>query len=143
MIRSLIQGMLNQRPGNRVDGRDEMWDLGDEERQWISRMVDRVQSTFTEVENNLQSILPDAERPPRANDPDPLVRATNRYPCVMWVSLETRRLILRKVFEKAPAHAKEPRERCTGFCRLLEFNQGASAIARTLIVKMVIASLGS
>ena len=64
------------------------------------------------------------------NDPDPLIKATFRYPCGMWVSPETRRLVLRKVFEKAHTHAKELKElrdsRCTGFCRLLEFNQGAS-----------------
>jgi len=42
-----------------------MRDLGHEERLWISRTVDRAQSAFTEAEKNPQSILPDAERPPR------------------------------------------------------------------------------
>ena len=83
-----------------------MWALGEEERKWMSRMVDRAQGAFIEADNNLEPILPDAERPPLANDPDPLVRATHRYPCGMWISAETRRLILRKVFEKAPGHAK-------------------------------------
>jgi len=62
----------------------------------------------------------------------------------MWGSSETSRLILRKVFEKAPTHAKElENSRCTGFCRLLEFNQGASDKVQALILKMVLASLGS
>jgi len=106
VIRSLIQGIINQRPGNRVEGRDEMWDLDDEERQWMSRMVDRAQRAFVEADNNLEPILPDAERPPQANDPDPLIRATHRYPCGLWVNLETRRMVLRKIYDKAPGHAK-------------------------------------
>ena len=88
--------MLNQRPGYRADDRGEMWDLGDEERLWMSRMVDRAQGPFTEADNNLEPILQDAERSPLANDPDPLVRATHRYPCGMLISPETRRLILNK-----------------------------------------------
>jgi len=135
--------MIDQRPGNEEADRGEMWDLEDEEREWISRMVDRAQRAFIEADNNLESVLPDAVRPPLASDPDPLIRAIYRYPCSLWFSTEMEQTILRKVFEKVPTHAKEPRERCTGFCRLLEFNEGASAIARTLIGKMVIASLGS
>jgi hypothetical protein len=33
--------MIDQRPGNEEADRGEMWDLEDEEREWISRMVDR------------------------------------------------------------------------------------------------------
>ena len=72
----------------------------------MSRMVDRAQGAFIEADNNLEPILPDAVRPPLANDPDPLVRATHRYPCGLWISQEIRRLVLRKVFEKVPNHAK-------------------------------------
>ena len=41
MLRGLVRGMIDQRPGNEAEGRGEMWDLEDEEREWISRMVDR------------------------------------------------------------------------------------------------------
>ena len=98
--------MLNQRPGIRADDRGAVLDLEDEERIWVREMVDRAQGAFTEAEDNLEPILPDAVRPPLANDPDPLVRETHRYPCGMWISIETRRLVLRKVFEKAPGHAR-------------------------------------
>jgi hypothetical protein len=106
VIRSLIQLMLNQRPGISADDRGAMMDLEDEERIWVREMVDRAQGAFIEAENNLEPILPDAGLPPLANDPDPLVRATHRYPCGLWISLETRRRVLRKVFEKVPGHAK-------------------------------------
>ena len=92
-------------------------------------MVDRAQGAFIEAVNNLEPILPDAVRPPLANDPDPLVRAAHRYPCGLWISPDTRRLVLRKVFEKVPGHAKIQDmidRKCTGFCILLEFNEGAS-----------------
>ena len=88
MIRGLIQGMVDQRPGNNADGRGEMWALGEEERQWMSRMVDRAQAAFIEADNNLEPILPDPKRPPLASDPDPLIRATYRYPCGLWVNAD-------------------------------------------------------
>ena len=138
--------MVDQRPGNNADDRGEMWALGEEERKWMSRMVDRAQGVFVEADNNLEPILPDAERPILASDPDPIVRATHRYPCSLWISPERGRLILRRVFEKAPSHDKiqEMRDlRCTGFCRLLEFNQGASEHIQALLLKIVVASLRS
>jgi len=90
--------MIDQRPGNEEADRGEMWDLEDEEREWISRMVDRAQRAFIEADNNLESVLPDAVRPPLASDPDPLIRAIYRYPCSLWFSTEMEQAILRKVF---------------------------------------------
>ena len=106
MIRNLTHIMLYQRPGISSDDRGVVEDLEDDERTWTSNLVNRAQGAFIEADNNLEPILPDAVRPPLANDPDPLVRATHRYPCGLWISPETRRLVLRKVFEKAPNHAK-------------------------------------
>ena len=69
------------------------------------------------------------------------------YVAAMSHSMEIRRLVLRKVFDKVPNHAKDIREltdsRCTGFCRLLDFTRGAPQEVYTLIFRISIASLGS
>ena len=48
----------------------------------------------------------------------------------MRYSLETRQLVLRRIFEQAPHHAKKLRQlarsNCTGFCKLFEFNNRIS-----------------
>ena len=65
----------------------------------------------------------------------------------MRYSLETRQLVLRRIFEQAPHHAKKLRQlvrsNCTGFCKLLEFNNRASEEAKDLIFRMMLASMGS
>ena len=49
----------------------------------------------------------------------------------MRYSLETRQLVLRRIFEQVPNHAKKKfrqlgRSNCTGFCKLLVFNNRIS-----------------
>ena len=65
----------------------------------------------------------------------------------MRYSLETRQLVLRRIFEQAPHHAKKLRQlarsNCTGFCKLLEFNNRVSEEAKDLIFRMMLASMGS
>ena len=65
----------------------------------------------------------------------------------MRYSLETRALVLRRIFEQAPHHAKKLRQlgrsNCTGFCKLLEFNSRASEEVKDLIFRMMFASMGS
>ena len=65
----------------------------------------------------------------------------------MRYSLETRALVLRRIFEQAPHHAKKIRQlgrsNCTGFCKLLEFNSRASEEVKDLIFRMMFASMGS
>ena len=65
----------------------------------------------------------------------------------MRYSLETRQLVLRRIFEQAPRHAKKLRQlarsNCTGFCKLLEFNNRVSERVKDLIFRMMLASMGS
>jgi len=66
----------------------------------------------------------------------------------MRYSLETRQLVLRRIFEQAPNHAKKKlrqlaRSNCTGFCKLLEFNNRVSEEVKDLIFRMMLASMGS
>jgi len=65
----------------------------------------------------------------------------------MRYSLETRQLVLRRIFEQAPHHAKKLRQlrrsNCTGFCKLLEFNNRVSDEVKDLIFRMMLASMGS
>ena len=59
-MRSLNEGMIRQRPEYRESDRDEIWDLGDEARLWMSRMVDTVNSLFPEANNTYVPVIPDA-----------------------------------------------------------------------------------
>ena len=52
--------MVRQRPEYREGNRDEMWDLGDEARVWMSRMVDTVNSLFPEANIAYVPVIPDA-----------------------------------------------------------------------------------
>ena len=65
----------------------------------------------------------------------------------MRYSLETRQLVLRRIFEQAPHHAKKLRQlarsNCTGFCKLLKFNNRVSERVKDLIFRMMLASMGS
>jgi hypothetical protein len=65
----------------------------------------------------------------------------------MRYSLETRQLVLRRIFEQAPHHAKKlrrlGRSNCTGFCKLLDFNSRVSEKVKDLIFRMMLASMGS
>ena len=65
----------------------------------------------------------------------------------MRYSLETRQLVLRRIFEQAPHHAKKLRQlvrsNSTGFCKLLEFNNRVSERVKDLIFRMMLASMGS
>ena len=65
----------------------------------------------------------------------------------MRYSLETRQLVLRRIFEQAPYHARKlnqlRRSSCTGFYKLVEFNSRASEEVKDLIFRMMLASMGS
>ena len=55
--------------------------------------------------------------------------------------------MLGRIFEQAPNHAKKLRQlarsNCSGFCKLLEFNNRVSEEAKDLIFRMMLASMGS
>ena len=78
---------------------------------------------------------------------DALQKATYTYGATMRYSLETRQLVLRRIFEQAPNLAKKLRQlarsKCTGFCKLLEFNNRVSEEVKDLIFRMMLASMGS
>jgi hypothetical protein len=65
----------------------------------------------------------------------------------MRYSLETRQLVLRRIFEQAPHHSKKLRQlgrsSCTGFCKLVEFNNRVSEEVKDLIFRMLFAAMGS
>lgn len=77
---------------------------------------------------------------------DDLQIATYSYGEIMQCSIETRRILLRKIFLHAPRHAKELRElkefECTGFCSR-SFTSDASDRVRSLTYRMILASLGT
>ena len=60
VMMSLNEGMIRQRPEYRECDRDEMWDLGDEARLLMSRMVDTVNSLFPGASDTYAPIIPDA-----------------------------------------------------------------------------------
>jgi hypothetical protein len=113
-------------------------DLGEQDEAWMRQVVERAQSGF--IETGAPEALDQVEDevvPPGGNVADDLQRATYKYGTVMRYSMETRQLILSRVFEQAPSHARELRQlgnsSCTGFWRLLDFSCAASEKEKNLI----------
>ena len=84
MIRSLIDGMARQRPEHEEGGRDEMWDLDEQARTWMSRLGLLVNSLMPEARIAYVPVIPDAQRQPR------LVGATDIQRAAYWYPLNLR-----------------------------------------------------
>jgi hypothetical protein len=146
VIRSLIDGMARQRPEHEGGDRDEMWDLDDQARTWMSRLGPLVNSLLPEARIAFIPVIPDALQPRLVGATD-IQRAAYWYPLTLRHTPEIRRQVLRMVYDRVPSHAREARElrdsRCTGYCRHLDFNPDAPEGVHDLIFRMVLASLGS
>jgi len=118
VIRSLIDGMARQRPEHEGGDRDEMWDLDDQARTWMSRLGPLVNSLMPEARIAFIPVIPDALQPRLVGATD-TQRAAYWYPLTLRHTPEIRWQVLRMVFERVPSHAREARElrdsRCTGY----------------------------
>ena len=83
VIRSLIDGMARQRPEQEEGGRNEMWDLDDQARTWMSRLGLLVNSLMPEARIAFIPVVPDALHPR-------LVGATDVQRAAYWYPLTLR-----------------------------------------------------
>ena len=145
VARRLRDSLKRQRPDFQESGQNEEEDLTEEDAEWMTQIVGRSLLRF--IENAPEALDEEIDRvPPVQRDRDELEIATYRYSLRVW-SADIGREILDRVSMKAPSHAREMRElresRCQGFCRHLSFESDAPERVQDLVLRMILASLGS